>query len=747
MKRSDTSITKLFKNNVSAMNRRNVVMGIISVFVLLCCILSLKTLIDVSPVSTSLTSIISDVRKLQVLDRHGISIAVTYQNSWNTYDYIPLHEIPEFLQHAFVAAEDKRFFKHNGVDWLARLHALWQNIRSLHTIRGASTITEQVIRMINDRPRTLWARWLEGIEANHLEKKSSKANILEFYLNQVPYAENRRGIVQAARYYFNRDLDTLNRKEMLALAVLVRAPSYLDLYNNTERILPSIEHLSERLMDSGILTDEEYRQISNEDFQLAKPTLPVYAGHFVNYVRSTIPRNGIRHRHKLHTTLDSSIQNVVQDLLDQRLNSLRNRHVMNGAALVVDHTNNEVLAWVNRGKGDANNIHGALIDAVTSLRQPGSSLKPFLYAMALESGWTPATLLDDSPLAKPVGYGLHPYRNYSRLFYGPVSLREALGNSLNIPAIRTIQFVGVGNYLSLLRRLGFENLVQHPDYYGAGLALGNGEVQLFELVQAYTILANHGVFSPLRVLQDRQLPYESERIFSEEVATLIAHILSDSSARNLEFGSGNLLSFPVQTAVKTGTSNDYRDAWAVGFNYHYTAGIWMGNLDGSSMDGVTGSIGPAMVLRSIFAELNKFEETRPLYLSPNLIKREICDPSIKVRDGDCLHRTEWFIAGTEPETESHEHLEEGIKLVRPTHGLQMAMDPRIPDDQEAFEFFITGIRLNDMVEWEIDTNPSEKTRGGSYIWPVKRGIHTVQATVWRNKDKIFQSDKISFYVK
>ena len=259
--------------------------------------------------------------------------------------------------------------------------------------------------------------------------------------------------------------------------------------------------------------------------------------------------------------------------------------------------------------------------------------------------------------------------------------------------------------------------------------------------------ANGGVFSPLKVLQDRQLPYESQRIFSGEVASLIANILSDPAARHLEFGSGNLLSFPVQTAVKTGTSSDYRDAWAVGFDYHYTVGVWMGNLDGSSMDGVTGSTGPAMVLRSIFAELNKFKETRPLYLSPKLIKKEICDPAIEVRDGDCLHRTEWFIAGTEPETEAHEYSEEVIKLVRPTKVLQMAMDPRIPDDQEAFEFFIAGINTNDIVAWEIDDTPSTMTRGGSYVWPLTRGVHTVKATVWRNNDKIFQSDNIQFCVK
>jgi len=277
--------------------------------------------------------------------------------------------------------------------------------------------------------------------------------------------------------------------------------------------------------------------------------------------------------------------------------------------------------------------------------------------------------------------------------------------------------------------------------------LGNGEVRLLELVQAYTVLANRGVFLPLRVLQDEHFEYGPQRIYSEEVASLIANILSDPEAKRLEFGGSDLLNFPVQTAVKTGTSSDYRDAWAVGFNYRYTAGVWMGNLDGSRMDGVTGSIGPAMVLRSIFAELNKFQETRPLYLSPKLIKRDICDEAVKTLDGDCLFRTEWFIPGTEPEHNEQVPRKRTIRLVRPTNGLQLAMDPRIPDDQEAFEFLIEGIGKTEMVEWDIDDTFKKRSGDGCYLWPLERGVHTVKATVWRGEEKLFQTHKIRFSVK
>ena len=204
-------------------------MAILAVMAALAGSLLWKTLADLRPLPDSLVPDTAHLQKIQILDRNFVPLTATYQNRWNVHDCLPLHEIPDFLQRAFVASEDQRFYDHGGIDWLARLHALWQNIRALSSVRGASTISEQVVRMWHQRPRTLWSRWLEGIEAGRLEKSFSKTEILEFYLNQVPYAGRRRGVVQAARYFFDRDLDTLNTKEMLALVVMVRAPSRLDI--------------------------------------------------------------------------------------------------------------------------------------------------------------------------------------------------------------------------------------------------------------------------------------------------------------------------------------------------------------------------------------------------------------------------------------------------------------------------------------------------------------------------------------
>ena len=564
-----------------------------------------KTNADLLPIPDSLTFGASDLRKVQVLDRNNIPLTITYQNRWNIHDYVPLHEIPNFLQQAFIVSEDKRFYQHRGVDWIARGHALWQNLKAFGRMRGASTISEQVMRMWHPRARTVWSRWLEGLEASQLEERFSKADIFEFYLNQVPYAGQRRGVAQAARYYFDRDLDTLNRKEMLALAVLVRAPGRLDMHRGAHEIQQPIRDLLIRLYKMEIVNQAQYAQIHADKIQLEKSHLVVKASHFVHHLYRSLDSIDMQFRVRLRTTLDAALQTKIQAILQQRLLDLKRHGVNNGAVFVVDHQHQEALAWVNASQKE-NGISVSWMDTVTAQRQPGSTLKPFLYATAMENGWTAATLLDDQPLAESIGYGLHTFHNYSRIHYGSLLVRDALGNSLNVPAVRAIQYVGVDTFLNRLHDLGIQSLQRHPNYYGEGLALGNGEITLFELVRAYTVLAAQGVYRPVKMLADDGLPPRApRRIFSPEVASLIGNILSDPDARKLEFGEGSLLRLPVQTAIKTGTSNDYRDAWAVGFNYRYTVGVWMGNLDHRTMDGITGSKGPALVLRSVFAELNR----------------------------------------------------------------------------------------------------------------------------------------------
>ena len=714
---------------------------------ILCVAITVFTYLHIKPVPQSFEKVIRNSQHVQVLDRHGNPLNVTYQNTWNIHQTRPLHDIPTFLQNAFIVAEDKRFYAHNGPDWLARFAALKSNILALNSVRGASTITEQSVRMLHPRRRTVSSRWIEGFEAKKLENIFHKNEILEFYLNQVPYTANRRGVAQAAQYYFDRDLNTLSRKEILALVVLVRAPSRLDLWKDIDRVEGRIDRLSAQMIRAGKLTEKQREIILKDQLELKSPQLNVDASEFVSHIK-THEKTPYAGWPKVKSTLDTNLQIRVQKLLDQRISHLRAKNVFNGAVLAVDHTNGEILAWAVAGKDDADRP-GKYYDAVTTPRQPGSALKPFLYALALEKGWTAATIIEDAPLVESVGHGLHAYQNYSRSFYGDVSLRQALGNSLNIPALKALQFVGAESYLDRLHQFGFEGLFNHPIFYGDGIALGNGEVTLLEMVAAYSILANHGARVHLNPFLEEGYTARTNQVIVPELASLLGQILSDPKARELEFGANSVLNFPVQTAVKTGTSSDYRDSWAVGYNHRYTVGIWMGNLDQRPTDGLTGSVGPALLLRSVFSELNKRSESRPLLVHHKLVKHEVCIDSKMTESGDqdCERYSEWFLPGTSPKLVSpHQEAKKPVKLRRPVDGLHIAYDPRVSPDDQAVEFHIQGISDDDLVIWDIN-GETVRAKGSKYIWPVQRGAHEVRATILQNHVEIAAIDTTNFLVK
>jgi penicillin-binding protein 1C len=688
------------------------------------------------------------VVKPVVLARDGTRLSVSLQNAWNTTDIVPLQEMPDFVQRAFIVSEDKRFYEHHGVDWPARFAAVWQNVTNGEAVRGASTISEQVVRMLHPRPRTVWSRWLEGFEAQRLEARFSKTEILSFYLNQVPCTDRRRGVVQAARYYYDRDLQTLSKAETLSLAVLVRSPQGMDPRRNQKRALQAMDRLADRLVLAGDLTAADRERMRDAPLHFAKARSTLDASHFVRRAIQQSADNRSVAPARLPTTLDAYLQGEMQEMLDTSLTSLAKRKVRDGAMIVIDHRRNEILAWVvgRSGKESSQGERALGYDTVLTPRQPGSTMKPLLYAMALEKGWTAATLIDDSALSESVGAGLHTFHNYSRVHYGPIRLREALGNSLNVPAVRTLKVVGTDPFLDRLHQLGIVSLRQHPDFYGDGLALGNGEISLYEMAQAYTTLARHGRFRPLVAAPGDAPTGQDVQVFSPEVASLIANILADPDARRLEFGPG--LQFPVETAIKTGTSNDYRDAWAIGFDYAHTVAVWMGNLDGSAMNGVTGSVGPAMVLRSAFALLNRNQDTRGLWLSPRLVPTSICRKSGLPADDQCETMTEWFVPGTVPAAARVTPPATQYRIIEPTPGLQLARDPRIPDELEAFRMSIASVPGLREVEWYIDGAPLSRTSKGELSWPLVPGRHEVFASIKAgDSDEPHPTEKVRFYVR
>lgn len=648
-----------------------------------------------------------DGASVAVLDRGGEPLQLRFDGDWNHLQQLPLTQMPPLLVAAVVQAEDRRFRAHHGIDWRARAAAVWQNLRACKAVRGASTIDEQVVRLLHPRPRTLWSRWVEGFEALRLQARFGKDEILEFYLNQAPYGANRRGVAQAAQFYFGRSLETLSQREVLALAVLLRAPSRLA--REPQALQRGIDRLGVALRDAGVgIADEQ-----SPPLRFARVRSPLQAAHFVAQVRARAPaatRGAV-----LRSSLDARLQADAESYLRARLQDLGGEGARQGAALIVDLDGNRIRAWAVADT-DAPDVVG--IDAVEVRRQPGSTLKPLLYATAFEKGWGPQTTIDDSVLAERVNGGLHEYRNYSRTHYGRVSVREALGNSLNIPAVKTLQFVGAGTFLDKLQTLGVRSLDRHPDIYGDGLALGNGEVSLYELVQAYSALAREGRYRPLTVFADDREALPERVGFDAGAARKISAILSDPAARLLEFGDGGVLRFPQHTAVKTGTSSDYRDAWTVAYNGQYVVGVWVGDLSGRATDGITGSTGAALLARSL---IGRAGAAAPVRAQP------ADDGGIEV--------------ATAPPAPSQP------ALVQPYEGLQLAMDPRIPDELEAFDFELAWQRGLAQVRWYVDGELVGQGSEPRWSWHLSRGSHALKAIAEAVDGQVMESATVRFVVR
>lgn len=658
----------------------------------------------------------------QFVAADGTPLNIDLEGPFNQTRVLPLAQMPGLLRQAFVSAEDHRYWEHAGADWRARLAALWGNLRAGEIQRGASSIGEQVARILHPRPATYWTHWVAGWDANRLLQRFGHARVLAFYLNQVPYANQRRGVQQAAQHYFDRDVGALSPAEQLSLAVMVRSPSRYDPRRHPDALRQAVNRLAARMGAEGVIDAEQRRTIERAPIRPGASQLAVDAGHFVVHARRRARQVGVSGS-VVRTTLDPQLQRFVQATLQQRVAALAGRGVHDGAALVVDNRDGAVLAWATTG-GD--NAFG--IDPVTTPRQPGSALKPFVYALAMtDLGWQGDHIIMDTPLAERIDEGVHRYRNYSGRHHGRVSLRYALANSLNIPAVRTAQAVGVSRIIATLQELGFATLHESDDYYGPAIALGDGAVTLHDMVQAYSVLARHGRFQAVHVLADapRDKP---RRVLPGTATSLVADMLSDPAARRAEFGHNSILNLPQPTAVKTGTSSDYHDAWTMGFDNRYTVGVWMGNLDRRRTQRVTGSVGPAPVLRRTFAHLRQAAPGGRLWQSPQLQPVTTCE----WMGGDtCIRRQELYLPDGE-QTSATPHVGPRPSIARPLAGEVLAIDPRVPRSAQRLSLLLDAAD-NDVkrVVWQVDGHPVEAAAAGVQAeWPLQPGRHRVSARVW-----------------
>ncbi len=574
---------------------------------------------------------------LKIIDRRGILLQEVRCRDGRSAPVRLKRISPHFIQ-AIIATEDRRFYDHAGVDWKAVLRATGSNLLTRHRRSGASTITLQLAKMLDPGPRTFAKKLDEVRTAYRLEAGMIKGEILEQYISRLPFGNQLFGVESASQTYFRKPASDLSLAQAAFLAAIPNAPSELNPYVNFELVKQRQAFILERMKELGDIAPEDKQLALEESIDVQEQQRPRTAPHFIQCLIATTPPQAI----VVKTTLDAGLQKSVEQQAQEVLAELKGRVVTNAAVLVLNNHTGEVLAYVGSADFDNAEAEGQN-DGVLALRQPGSALKPFIYGLALEQGMTPATMLEDLEVhfATPVG-DFSP-QNYSKQFHGPVRLREALANSLNVPAVRVTAELGPEAVLARLREFGFESLTADAEHYGVGLALGDGEVSLYELTRAYMILARGGSIIPVKdtvaakALRREGNQKQMTQVSKPETSYLITDILKDPYARATEFGAESVLRMPFPCAVKTGTSRNYRDNWAVGYTRDYTVGVWVGNFNGVPMQQVAGVTGAGPLFRRVMMMLHDKKWPQDFEKPKGLVEIEVCALSGAKKGPDCPH--------------------------------------------------------------------------------------------------------------
>ncbi|WP_424953206.1 penicillin-binding protein 1C [Comamonas aquatica] len=566
--------------------------------------------------------------------------------------WVALSDTSSALRLALLVSEDKRFYAHSGVDWKAVSAAAWGQLWHRRT-RGASTITMQLAGLLDEdwrasnQGRSVGQKLRQAVAATQLERQWRKDQILEAYLNLLPFRGELVGIDALSRSLFGKAAHGLDAVEAAIAAALVRGPNaspevvaqracgvWQDMQAWESRAAPSAA-------DCGAIEWRTQQSLRARLWPASEGLAPHWAQRVWQSQREAAQAPSAR----VTTTVSAPVQRLAVESLQRHLRELQGRNVEDGAVLVLDNASGQVLAWVGSSGGLS---QAAEVDGVLAWRQPGSTLKPFLYAQALQEGRvTAASLLEDSPAHIATPSGLYIPQNYDRKFKGWVSVRSALAGSLNVPAVRTLVMVTPDAFFNQLRQLGLP-LRENAGYYGYSLALGSAEVPLLHLTNAYRALANGGQFAPVAPAVLGAAPRAKPvQVLSPQAAFVVGDILSDAQARASTFGLDSVLATRFWTAVKTGTSKDMRDNWAVGWSQRYTVGVWVGNASGEAMHSVSGSSGAAPIWADIMAALHARLPSRapsvPPGLRPQAVQFVAAAGAAALEPG----RKEWFLEGTQ----------------------------------------------------------------------------------------------------
>lgn len=675
-----------------------------------------------------------------LLDRRGEPLhELRIDKQGRRLDWVALRHVSPALVQAVLLSEDRRFYNHGGVDWQAVGAAAVGRLFGAHN-RGASTISMQLAVMVRPggKPKgrkTVGQKWEQMTTARELEKRWTKDEILEAYLNLVTFRGELQGVAAASRGLFDKEPSGLDDRESCVLAVLIRSPNAPP-HDVARRAATLAESLASKIAPEDV---NRFTLTTLSRPYKVQPRIAL-APHLAR--RLTAGESSGRKRtpagsRKITTTLDLRLQRFAQTTLQQQLHALQGRNVGEGALIVVDNTSGHVLAYV----GSAGNSQ---VDGITARRQAGSTLKPFLYGLAIERRLlTAASLLDDSPLHIPTERGLYVPHDYDHRSRGPVSVRTALSSSLNIPAVRTQLLVGTEPFAEHLRRSGFD-LRQPAEFYGFSLALGTADVSLQELTNAYRALARGGLWSELLFSSGRG--GKSRRVMSLSAAHIIADILADRSARSIAFGFDNPLTTRFWSAVKTGTSKDMRDNWCIGFSRRYTVGVWVGNFSGEPMWNVSGVSGAAPIWLEVMNYLHRDTPSLPPPRPGGVIAADV-----RFSSSADTERSELFLAGTEPPALSapaRGATANGMpdswqipRIAYPPEGTIIVLDPDIPETNQRV-FFEAENRGGAELHWQLNGErlpPDDEGRR----WAPRQGRHELVLTDAVGKPH----DKVSFEVR
>lgn len=613
-----------------------------------------------TPLPSGLTA--PDVRPAAaILDRHGLPLRTARAADGSLARWVPLADVDPDLIATFLAAEDRAFYRHPGVDLHAAARAAWTNLRARRVVSGASTITMQLARLLRPSGRSWPGKLYQVLWALRLERHLDKQTILEQYLNRVPLGQAAVGVDAAAALYFGASAADVSLGQAALLAGIAPAPSSDNPLISPGRARIRRTLVLARVAASGYASSEAAARAAQEPVLAREDRADFLAPHFTTRLlaRDEPPVGG-----PWRTPLDLPLQTALEAEVRHTVETLRPEGARQAALVVLDNPTGEILAWV--GSPDFWADTAGQVDMVVSPRQPGSALKPFLYGLAFDRGWSPADVLPDLPRIFQTSTGPYAPRNYDRRFHGPVRLREALASSFNVPAVELVDRVGQGSLLSTLRRAGFESLDRGAEYYGLGLALGNGDVTLLELANGYRAIASGGVWRPVRwrVSAPDELPEPGRRVMSQRAAAIVLDILSDPVARIPGFGLDTPLDFPFVAAAKTGTSRHFTDNWAVATTGRFTVAVWVGNFSGRPMDGVSGVSGAGPLLhRAVLLTADRYPPgVLPTPGEAGTVPVRICRLSGLLATDRCPGMIEWVQPDQAPTRSCDWHAGDGVRL-------------------------------------------------------------------------------------